>query len=331
MNKQNKSVTVSVIIITFNRLEFFKRAFNSVVKQSYSPLEIIIVEDGSNSGVEKWLIEKGLRDVQYIRHERNLGLAAARNTGLTAANGEYIAYLDDDDEWKPERLLSQIKVLKSLTAEKLCRVGLIYCGIEIRNSDNNMVRERRYPECKGPIRKKIMESGMNALPSTNLFSKKALEDVGGLDETLTSCIDDDIWMALAVRGYEAYGVNEDMVITYDRRNRITMVNNTLQRIEGARAFVRKWQPVYEKWMGAEEGKKYAGRYLTDVMISLSLYNIISGSTSEACFVLRENYKICNDKQYCFREAVRVLLPAWLKSFVPAIIKIKLKKLFRRQA
>ncbi|GAJ16728.1 unnamed protein product, partial [marine sediment metagenome] len=104
-------IKVSVIITTYNRFNLAKRAINSVLLQTYKPLEIIVVEDGSNSGIDKWLENK---DVKYVRRFKNKGTSAARNTGIKLAAGNFIAFLDDDDVWKPERLEKQVKLLNSL-------------------------------------------------------------------------------------------------------------------------------------------------------------------------------------------------------------------------
>ena len=103
------SSLVTVVVTTYDRPTLVKRALQSVFAQTYSSLEIIVVEDGSSTDTESWLRAQD-STVKYICHQMNKGLAAARNTGLKHASGEYIAYLDDDDEWKPNRIEKQIEL-----------------------------------------------------------------------------------------------------------------------------------------------------------------------------------------------------------------------------
>ena len=114
----NKSYPlVTACITTYNRPQLVQRAIQSVLYQNYRAVEIIVVEDGSDSGVADWIQEKGLTQIKYIRHDYNCGLAAARNTGIENANGDYIAFLDDDDEWKPGCVEKRIDILSNLSKE----------------------------------------------------------------------------------------------------------------------------------------------------------------------------------------------------------------------
>ncbi len=101
VSEMKKTPLVTAVVTTYNRPQLVQRAIKSVLSQTYEPLEIILVEDGSDSGVGAWLQEERLEHIHYICHEENRGLAAARNTGLKLSHGTYIAYLDDDDEEPP--------------------------------------------------------------------------------------------------------------------------------------------------------------------------------------------------------------------------------------
>jgi len=107
---------VSVVISTFNRAGLITRAINSIQNQTYKNIEIIIVDDASSDNTEdviKAMLDKRIR---YIRHEKNKGLPAGRNTGIKAANGEYIAFLDDDDEWREDKLEKQLSIIDKYDA-----------------------------------------------------------------------------------------------------------------------------------------------------------------------------------------------------------------------
>lgn len=104
---------VSAIIPTHNRAEMLKRAIRSVQLQTYSHLEIIVVDDASQDKTSEVVASFGDPRIRYIRHDTNRGGSVARNTGIRAATGEYISFLDDDDEWEPEKTDEQLKLLSS--------------------------------------------------------------------------------------------------------------------------------------------------------------------------------------------------------------------------
>ena len=109
--------SVSVIIPTYKRAHLVTRAIDSVLNQTFSDVEVIVVDDGSPDNTEE--VVRGVVDgrVRYIRHEVNRGLAAAgRNTGIAMARGYYIAFLDDDDEWRADKLEKQLEAIKSYDA-----------------------------------------------------------------------------------------------------------------------------------------------------------------------------------------------------------------------
>ncbi|MDR9432101.1 MAG: glycosyltransferase family 2 protein, partial [Natronomonas sp.] len=93
---------VTAAVTTYDRYDSAKRAVESVLDQTYEEIELVVVEDGTGSGIGDWLDAEGI-DARYIRHDANRGLAAARNTAIAASRTDYIAFLDDDDEWKPRR------------------------------------------------------------------------------------------------------------------------------------------------------------------------------------------------------------------------------------
>ena len=99
-----KNPTVSVIIPTYNRAHLVGRAIKSVLNQTYRDFEIIVVDDGSTDNTKDIIKEFQKKDkrIKYIPYEKNKGGSAARNTGIKAAKGEYIAFLDSDDEWAYE-------------------------------------------------------------------------------------------------------------------------------------------------------------------------------------------------------------------------------------
>lgn len=104
---------VSVIVPTYNRAKLLEQAIRSVQRQTYERLEIIIVDDASIDNTAALVQTIDDSRIRYIRHDHNRGGAAARNTGIRAARGDYIAFLDDDDQWEPEKTAAQLALLKN--------------------------------------------------------------------------------------------------------------------------------------------------------------------------------------------------------------------------
>jgi glycosyltransferase involved in cell wall biosynthesis len=106
--------TISVIIPLYNRREEIGRAVASALRQSHAPHEIVVVDDASRDDSASAVAALGDRRIRLVQHERNRGAAAARNTGIAAAEGEWIALLDSDDEWEPEKLTRQLAALRAV-------------------------------------------------------------------------------------------------------------------------------------------------------------------------------------------------------------------------
>jgi len=130
---------VSVIIPTYNGSQYISRALNSVLNQTYKNIEIIIVDDNGRNTEEQLktqkIIEPFLNDkrVKYVIHEENKNGAAARNTGFRNSNGKYIAFLDDDDEYLPNKIADQVEVISKLDEDW----GMVYCASNYRGFEKS--------------------------------------------------------------------------------------------------------------------------------------------------------------------------------------------------
>src|SRR2546425_12408176 len=107
----SSSLEVSVVIPVFNGEKSINRALKSVLSQTFSNLEIIVVDDGSTDQTINCVSQAPSDRLKLVKHDRNRGAAAARNTGIAAARGSLIAFLDADDAWRPDKLARQIKAL----------------------------------------------------------------------------------------------------------------------------------------------------------------------------------------------------------------------------
>lgn len=135
--------TVSVIIPTYNRRESLRRALDTVLVQEGLDwtfrAEVLVVDDGSTDGTPD--VVRAYDKVQYLRHDVNRGPSAARNTGVAAATGEYVAFLDDDDLWLPHKLRTQLRRLVDDPS-----VGLVYSQVLVQTGRGDFVWPHWTPE-----------------------------------------------------------------------------------------------------------------------------------------------------------------------------------------
>jgi glycosyltransferase involved in cell wall biosynthesis len=267
-------IFVSVVLTTYNREELAKRAIQSILNQIYKPIEIIIVEDASESNLFNWIENIHDIPIEYIKNNKNLGLAACRNIGMRKAQGDFIAYLDDDDVWLPSRLEEQVKLILSLKDFEMEKGGCVQVGIMVLNNRGNVI-SIGLPVNLGNLKESIILNGVHTFSSSFLFWKNSLIEVGGFDEKIGSGIDDDIWMSLALHGYYNFGIQKPLVIVY-KDNRESMMLNTEKRIQGLTNYVTKWSPIYRAWYGVKRGKEEVDRYFISVISTLAAEKLITG-------------------------------------------------------
>lgn len=261
---------VSVVVTTCSRRDQVQRAVASVLAQDYGNFDVHIVDDASADGTEQALQSVVSADerVFYWRHAERRGLSAARNTGISQSTGDYLAFLDDDDEWTPDCLRKRVDLLTSLTAADREQLGVVYCGCQI-----HFVAEGRtaynMPRITGDIRQGICSVDLHTVPSSCLFPRTVLEHIGGYDETLVSSVDHDIWMNLAAHGYQAFAVPEPLVISSETNKRRSMITDVTPRIRGVEQYLTKWSGTFEQWFGPAGGRRYVRRYRTHVLGGLS--------------------------------------------------------------
>lgn len=203
---------VSVIIPTYNRCELLKRSVDSVLNQTYSDFELIIVDDGSTDGTEELIKSYGDDRIRYIRNERNCGAHVSRNNGIKAAKGQFIAFQDSDDEWLPQKLQMQMDIL----ADSDDTVGMVFCrfhqyfsnGVKSVCPDLNEVPDNY----SGYILEVLLRTPLAGTP-TMLIKKSVLDDVGLFDENI-ACLEDYELSLRIARKYQLIMIDEPLMISY---------------------------------------------------------------------------------------------------------------------
>ncbi|MFA1610784.1 glycosyltransferase family 2 protein [Halobellus rubicundus] len=182
--------SLSVVIPTYNRSRFLDGAIETAVNQTYTDLEVLVVDDGSEKEYATEIVEQYPTNVQCIVHDENRGLSAARNTGIANADGEYIAFLDDDDRWHEAKLEKQVKTLEASP-----EAGLATCRLASIDGDGNLLR------CDGDvvdgdISDEIYTRNLIGTPSRVMVRREALPGKGPFDEDLPTKQDWDFYIRL---------------------------------------------------------------------------------------------------------------------------------------
>lgn len=180
---------VSVIIPTYNRASIVARAIQSVIAQTSRDWELIVVDDASADDTERVVEAFGDARIRYIRHERNRGQSAAQNTGIAAARGGLVSFLDSDNEWFPGKLEREVALFESAGE----RVGMVYTGKVVVDEHGRVLRVR-IPSVEGKVYEKLLEWDFIGSCSRVSVRKNVLHAVGGYDESFINCQDWDLWL-----------------------------------------------------------------------------------------------------------------------------------------
>ncbi len=197
--------TVSVIINTYNSSRFLLRAIDSVLAQTYRNFELIVVDDGSTDDTREAVAP--YRDRLTYIYQENKKYSAAKNTGIRASSGEYIAFMDSDDLWMPEKLERQVAVL-----DEHPEAVLTYCQAIYIDPDDRQIQFRGKTYCNpegdrlviADMRKELFMTTVVAPGSTMLVRRWAVEKAGLFDEAHVHGEDWELWLRIAPFGLFAY-------------------------------------------------------------------------------------------------------------------------------
>ena len=274
---------VSIVIPTHNRATLLRRAVLSALGQTYEDLEVVVADDASSDGTADLIRSLADRRITYVRHEVNQGVSISRNTAIARARGEYIAFLDDDDEWCPEKLERQMDRMRVVGG----RVSALCCGhYEIESSTNRILREIK-PWMRGQVYESMLTQGFFNHTSTILVRTACFQTVGLFDPAFRYGEDFDMWLRLA-RVYEFDFEPGPLVKLYFQPGGLTQ--NYAAIISGAELHLSKHLDFFERHP----------RLYSDRLHKLATYYCFLGD-------VRKGREI-------FRRAV-ALDPRFLKSYV----------------
>lgn len=190
----NEFELVSIVIPTHNRQPLLERAINSARAQSWPNIEIIVVDDASSDSTDSYLQREAKIDtrVRFIRNDVSKGGAGARNAGIKLALGTFVAFLDDDDLWAPEKLTKQINLLKSNPS-----ASSVSCSFMVEHSSGKRTLQPLYAPDE---LQQVLKANKFGGASMCLTTKAALEKIGGFDPSLRSGQDWELWIKLCIDG-----------------------------------------------------------------------------------------------------------------------------------
>lgn len=204
--------SVSIVLPTYNRAHLVGRAIQSILEQTYSEFELLVIDDGSVDDTEK--VVKAYEDarIQYYKLEQNCGPAHARNIGIKNAKSKYIAFHDSDDVWHKEKLEKQMEVLTQAPEQ----VGLVYGCCKYHGLAGKIdyfpQKEIELEKKQGYIYPKLLEGNLIGMPSL-LVRRECIEKAGLLHEGFQS-LEDYEWILRLGKLYEAAYIDEIIVDVY---------------------------------------------------------------------------------------------------------------------
>jgi glycosyltransferase involved in cell wall biosynthesis len=232
----------------------------SVLRQTFDDIELIVVDDCSTDGTLAYLESICDPRFRYLRHDRNKGGNAARNTGIAAARADIVAFQDSDDEWLVTKLEKQLRAFDALPMEEY---GVVYCGKIVYGRDDRgnrgarlaaYVPSRDRPVVDGELANQLLRHPLIST-QTLVARKSLLQRVGGFDEELSIGQDWDLTLRLARHTKVAF-VEEPLVLTFVMRDSISLIRSNASKT---------WQKMLEKHYDLVSRDKYLhARNLTEI-------------------------------------------------------------------
>lgn len=208
MTRREDLPLVSALITTYNRNDLLRQAIESVASQTYPRIELVVIDDCSSPSAEpvvNEVDEHRFEGVTFYRHDRNRGVSAARNTGISGSTGELIAFLDDDDRWERSKIEKQVAAFRNAD-----RAGAVYTGIRSVDSTGSTITVQQ-PTREGNLTKDLL-CGFNIWMPTLLVDRDVIRRAGTFDEDILT-FEDPEWVARLSRYTRFKSVPEPLYIT----------------------------------------------------------------------------------------------------------------------
>jgi glycosyltransferase involved in cell wall biosynthesis len=295
-----------VVIPTFNRPLYLERALRSAADQRYDALEIIVVDDNDADSaarretealMERLSSEIGARrPLTYLRHQGNRGGGAARNSGAQHAQGAYLAFLDDDDAFEPDKTARQVALIEEAPAA----LGLVYSGLRVVDGEGNLMKHRP-PKHRGNVLSKLALWNVIGTTSSVLLPAALFREVGGFDPAFPARQDLDLWFRIAERRPVDY-VEEELTI-HVRHNDARITHRYDKKLEARLRFFDKYRYYFDRhrrlkaryhfftarFCRHHDREDLARRYLLRSLAAAPTAKALKALLGSAARIKRENY------------------------------------------
>lgn len=235
---------ISIIIPTYNSEHFIDKTIQSVINQTYKDWELIIVDDLSKDNTSKILEKWQKKDsrIQLIFLDKNSGGPAhPKNVAILKAVGKYVAYLDHDDEWLPQKLEKQIVLIENNNS-----VGLVSCGALLVNAAGKTFGSYTPPKNKNIFPEILLRNPIHSNSSV-IVRLEIIKEIGSRDEKIKGAEDWDMWIRIAKAGYRFAFVHEPLFKYNFHSTNATILFGDYEKINDAEYIFNKHLDLYEKF------------------------------------------------------------------------------------
>jgi glycosyltransferase involved in cell wall biosynthesis len=298
-----KRPLVSVIIPTFNRLQWISVCLDSVKAQTYSNIEVLVVDDGSTDGTVEWL--KSQPDYSFVQirvQPKNGGASVARNDGIRLAKGELIAFIDSDDALLPKHIETAVSVF-----EKYPETGLFCCDSTLIDANGDILfGGRTWHQIQGQIRNSTPQTGFRTLKdifqASHIFPgftlpKAVFEKVGDFDQSIFPMDDYDLMLRVAGSGYGVYYCDEPLAL---RREHTGQCSGVMNSIDTCRKQLRALHAALKRNPELLKQSGLAKRRLAAAKMELALSRVLAGERAGGLGTMLQ--AVASDPSQLFRIA-----------------------------
>jgi len=237
---------ISVIIPAYNSSDFIERTINSVLRQTFSDWELLVINDCSTDNTAEKIKSFCQKDprIKYLETEKNSGGSATpKNIGIKNAQGEYVAFLDHDDEWLPEKLEKQLAVFENSNIPNL---GIVFCGAKLIDENKKNFAVVNYKNKKSVFPDMLIRNPIFSNSSV-LLKKEIINIIGERDAKIKYSEDYDMWLRIAKEGYAFFCVEEPLFKYYFHKNNFTKYVNLAEKVDNMEYIFDKNKDVYIKY------------------------------------------------------------------------------------
>jgi glycosyltransferase involved in cell wall biosynthesis len=242
---------VSVVIPTRNRAELIGRAIRSVLAQTMSDLELIVVDDASTDATVAAVQQFEDSRLRNVRLPENGRQSRALNEGIGRARAEWVAFLDDDDEWLPHKLEAQLARLSEAPD-----ASAVYCRCKVMTSEGLRGPMTRSALPEGDITDALLSRRMLITPSGYVVRREALFSVGGFDEALFASQDMDLWLRLCQAGHRFVIVPGPLFIYHAEDNKQGVSTDFVAQLQAFELIDQRWGALMRERLGVEEYERW---------------------------------------------------------------------------